>query len=132
MRGEFIMYKINYDTQMLKKHGGIFTEHTSIETDKEIHTNPHMLLIYVAHATQYHGCFICNNKRIELSDNDILLINPNTNFSIYSFAADSHLIFGYHSGPNSTQTRNRQKYRQKKNGIDKIPFSDIIFLKKLS
>lgn len=83
------MYKINYDTQMLKKHGGIFTEHTSIETDKEIHTNPHMLLIYVAHATQYHGCFICNNKRIELSDNDILLINPNTNFSIYSFAAEN-------------------------------------------
>lgn len=79
------MYRLYYDTQMLQKYGGIFVEHTSIEKEKETHKNPHMLLLYIAHATQYHGRFICDNESIELFDGDILLINPNTEFKLYSF-----------------------------------------------
>ena len=44
------MYKLYYDTELLQKHGGMFVEHTSVEADKELQTNPNIMLIYIAHA----------------------------------------------------------------------------------
>lgn len=79
------MYKLYYDTELLQKYGGMFVEHTSVEADKELQTNPNIMLIYIAHASHHHGKFECGSDSIELFDNDILLINPNTEFKLYSF-----------------------------------------------
>ena len=79
------MYRLHYDTSMLKKYGGMFIEHTAVEADKEPHINPHALLVYIAHASRFGGRFVCGGYSIDLYDGDVLLIKPNTKFYLYSY-----------------------------------------------
>lgn len=70
-----------YEQDFLKKHNGLYIEHTWAGHELAKQAYPFMMIVYIAHG---HGIMNIDNTNYEINENDIILTNPNVELGFYS------------------------------------------------